>query len=451
MVVISDGAKSALKAMSRYLKYKVIARNKNIEFDITDYVIDISTLDELTQLDNAPFGGVTYNELTITLDNMSGVFNEYVTKDKITRDLNVPNIFTNDTKWYIIYSVEVSNGLFEDIQSGVFYFDTLTIDTGNHTATCTCYDKLFKAGSLPINKFGVVKDIKLRDAYETVLTNAGYSAADYDLSECPDLLLPIFWGVGTTLSEILTNLSISSITNVFVDKTDRIKVTSAMSEGTPADILTDSTNIITVKGSQPYLNTYSDVVVTYNRLVNSTVSEIVTFVDLEVEPGTTVIDNIVVQAVPVEDIICVSTRLTKDVTVSIADVTDSTLTLNINNASDEPQVITVRVYGNIIQTVSSTHSVTNTAATNNNVLQLSLPIATTDAYAKAVAASILQYYNNMLPVIEIDTRANPAWELNDIISVQSDTSNINTKMRIISIDATYSAGYSGTIKLMEVK
>lgn len=451
MIQISDAAKQAITGMCRYIKYKVVASNQHHTFDITDYVIDINTLDELTLLDTAPFGGVSYNELVITLDNISGVFNNFATQNsEVSVHNEVPDIFVKGTKWHVYYLVETTDNVFEDILGGVYYFDNLTCDSSNYTATCTCYDKLFSVGSLPINKFGVAKDITLKDAYTKVLLGAGFKHTDIDLTECPDMLLPIFWGVGTTLSEILTNLSNSSATNIYVDKEDKIKVVNSMGTSVPVDTLSDDVNIVSIRGMQPYINTYSDIVVTYDRLVNSIISEVVTLTDIDIEPGETIMENIVVQETPIEDIIGMSIKHDSDIHAEITGVTDSTVSIRIINSSNDTAVVTIRVYANIIQTVSCTHTVTNSTANSSNVLQIALPIATTDAYAKALASNILQYFNNMLPIIEIDTRANPAWELNDILTVTSDVSNIKAIMRIISIDAGFSSGYSGVVKLMEV-
>lgn len=440
MINVSEKVKDALLSPMRFIKYKVeVYFDNNVATNITDDIMGIDTLDETTD-NTLPFGAVTYNELNIQLDNMTK-------KYTITNEQSPYNgKLIAGKKVVLTYLVEVSDGVFEPVTGGVYYTDDWRVSTDSNTATLLCYDRISLVGSQQVNKFKVASDITIVDAYKQLFNERGIEEKDYVISSEITGKLPYFWSSSDNFRSCLSDLSLLTKTVVFVDKQNRINVVPMVNAKVPNLSLSDDSLIMNVKSEPSYNNVYSGIRIKYNIVVGNKIEEVYRVEDYTLNPGINTIVNELFETSPVIEITGIKIISSVQCKVIDYDCTDNAFSLTINNTTSKAAKATIIIEGNLLQTVANTYFMER-AADTNNILEITLPLASTQEYVESYATGILELFSRYVSSVEVSMIGYPAIDIYDNVYLDSKVVAMQTNMQIIRITHAFNNGMETTAVL----
>lgn len=443
MLNISQKAKNALLAPSRYIKFKIevyFDGEDNPPTDITHDVISFDTVEEVSPSTTLPFGGVSYNELSVVLDNMQQLYTISNTSSMYNGKLIA------NKKVKLTYLVETDEDVFEEITGGVFYTDAWSSDNEALTAALTCYDKLALYGNTPVSRFRVAKNISFKNAYIKLFVGAGLSSDDYIIDDTLNGTLEYFWCTGDSLNMCLDDLSMVTISNVYVDKNNKIRVAPASTNSSADLTISDSNIIYTSKSDPSYSNVYSGINLKYNILSASSSTQIYNADAITLTPGENKINDITFNSSPVISISSIVLKATNGAYIKSYDYNDKYASIVIVNSSDTTIVGNLTINGLIGSEVSvSTFVATDNSIVANNIADVSLPIVCSSTYASVYAKSILNMYSDYASIVTIDSRGFPALELFDVVNIESATASINGSYNIVKMAYSFLDGLSCAI------
>lgn len=443
MLNISQKAKNTLLAPSRYIKFKLevyFDGEDNPPTDITHDVISFDTVEEVSPSTTLPFGGVSYNELSVVLDNMSKIYT-------ISNEASVYNgkLIANK-KVRLTYQVEVEEDVFEDIPGGVFYTDAWSSDNEALTATLTCYDKMALYGDLPVKRFRVLRGITFKEAFSKLFHNAGINSNDYIIDGNLTGTLDYFWCTGDTLNKCLDDLSVMAIANVFVTKSNKIYVVSSSSYNNSDILFSDANLILTSKTSPSYDNVYSGVLLNYNYVNQLSSSTICTIEGVVLPTGSTVLKDIPFSTDTVVQIDSIVLNADSSVYIEMYEYTDKYISITLINNNAASANVDITINGSVLSySVASLYNSNNSIT--NNILNVSLPFACSKSYATSYASSVLAMYSNLVSTVNIDMRGYPPIELFDVVDLDSPTSSVSEKFYVKKISNSFDTGLTSTIEL----
>lgn len=445
MINISQKAQNALLSTARYIKFKLevyFDGNDSAPTDITSDVISFDTTEECSSSTSLPFGGVSYNELSVVLDNMhqnytisntNSVYNGKLIANKLVK---------------VTYQVEVEEDIFEDIPGGMFYTDAWSSDNNALTATLVCYDIMSLYGALPVNRFKVKRNVKVKQAYDILFSNVGIPKDKYKILDNVTGTLDYFWCTGDTLNVCLDDLSTQSFTNVYVNRFGVIVVASAINPSESAISISDNNVIMTSKTDPSYKNIYSDVLVKYSA-VNTTESSIITIDNITIEPGENIISNQLFSSSPVLSVSSIVLRADGKAYIKSYNYDDKSISINVVSNTSEPIKASIEVTGNVLTGIDTCLSVSNNivkSSVSGNIIEVQLPIVCNGKYAEYYGKKILDMHSRYVSGISLDIVGLPHVEISDVVSISSDTSSVNDNFIVKKITNSFLEGLTGVLE-----
>lgn len=438
MIEISDKIKNALNAPMRYIKYKVeVYFDDTVPTDVTEDVMSIDTLDE-TSSSILPFGEVSYNELTIELDNLQ---NRYT----ITNNTSpYAGKLIAGKKVILTYLVETSDGVFESIPGGIYYTDDWITSTDSNSASLVCYDKMSQVGYKPINRFKVQTDINVVDAYIMLFEACGIQSTEYTISSALTGTLPYFWCSADDLRTCLSDLSTLTRTVVYTDRKGIINVMPLVSPFNTDLVLTDNTLILSAKGEPSYSNVYSGVRIKYDIVIGDKLTTLYTNDELVLEPGLNTISNELFETTPVVSITGIKIGSGVQCTVVDYSCTDGTFDIILDNKSANQVKVSLTIEGTVVQFVSNTYFIEQSSDVNN-ILEITLPLVSNQDYVHDYAMSILSLYTRYTSSIELSLRGYPAVDIHDRLLLNSPSVSVNDTVQVVRVSNKFNSGMDTTI------
>lgn len=442
MINISAEAQKALVAPVRFIKPLVhiyFDGVTNTPTDVTPDVMNFDTLEELSASAQLPFGEVSYNDLTIELDNMSGKYS-ITNKDSIYAGKLVANL-----KVTITYQVLLEDESFESIPGGVFYTDDWSINSEGKTAILTCYDKLFLYGYKPLDRFRVQRSISFKDAYTLLFKSVGLTSKDYKISTQLLGTLDYFWCTDSSFLPSLNSLAILTASNIYVDRHDVIQVVPINITQPTKLTIRDDNLIMSTKSAPSYNNVYSGIRLHYNTMAANNSKELFSTEELQLQPGENVLTDIPFSATPVIHLTNISLKAPAGCTVKSYDFTDRTLCVKIDNPGDAC-IASLQVKGSIVNSIQDV-IFEERSANINNIMEVTLPLVCTKRFATKYAQDTLALFSSYISSIELDMRGHPALELYDQVQVVSPSSSVDATFRVMKISNKMSEGLTGNISV----
>lgn len=438
MIQINDKIKEALNAPMRYIKYKVeVYFDDATPTDITEDVMSIDTLDE-TSSSTLPFGEVTYNELSIELDNLQ---NKYT----ITNNASpYAGKLISGKKVVLTYLVETSDDVFESVPGGVYYTDDWVTSTDSNSASLVCYDKMSLVGYKPINRFRVQTDISIIEAFTMLFEAGGLSPHEYVISPNISGTLPYFWCSASDLRTCLGDLSTLTRTVVYVDRSNIINVMPLVSPFVTDIALTDSTLILSAKSEPSYSNVYSGVRIKYDVAIGSKLVNLYSNDELILKPGINIISNELFETSPVLSITGIRILSSVQCSVIDYDCTDGTFNMTIDNKSSVDVKVSLVIDGTVVQTVTNTYFLQQPSDVNN-ILEVTLPLASSQEYVQEYAKHILSLFTRYTSSVEVNLRGYPGVDIHDRLLLNSASTSINDTMQVVRVSNKFNSGMDTTI------
>ena len=427
-------------ASTRYLEQKAIiyfSSSNILEITRDNYLVTSSVLEEAhAQSGSAPFGGVTSNELSLELLNEGGIFSPTNNKSPyyglMKKGIKI--------ELFIRPLVESEN---EDEQYewdplGVYYVTDWQAKVTGLIATVTANDKLYKAFSKDLTTLPISRNKTQKEFYEYIFDNLGLQG---DIDKTLNTMIRYAY-IDKSTKELLSTLNMSALADCFCMHDGTLKVQHLTNLGTTRASISDSDQILSADIEQALVFGYNGVNVTYNMPQESDVHNVLSLKDISIAKGTSTRNNISLTGTPLLKL-CYS--ILRGIKARITSLVANPVSINITTVNEDETTdnCTIDVFG----TTLVNNEVTIGLETDNP-LQISNQYIQDDDYARIVYNHLKAYVNNLLPILELEVRGNPKFELGEIIQADSNKYELHYTGILIKQTFDYDGSLKSTITLL---
>lgn len=440
MINVSTKAMNALLSDVRYIKHKVLIKFDSGYVDITDDVISVDTLEESSNaMSEVPFGAVSYNELTINLDNMD---KKYTISNE---DSPYYKMLKSGLEVIIKYYVEIDEDVFEEIPGGTFYTtDDWKSNTNSTTASIVCFDKLFTIGLKEPNRIRAQKNVPVRNAIKLVLEGAGLKPEEYIINSNLVGTITLFWIDELTVLDALRNIAISACCNIYVNKNNIIVATPIINKDQPVISLKDTDVLIDINSEPSYKNKYDSVTIDYNEYEKITSEVVLDIEDIDVPSGVTWINNLQFNKCPIINLNSIIIISNKNAYVADYKFNSSSISIKVDNPGTKCKA-SIKATGQCVNSKQVAQKVG--AQESSNTLKLTLPYSYSDNSIVAYGNKIVDMYSSYVTNIMANIRGVPILEIGDKIEIDSSVAATKQQFIIQRLDTTFESGYSSSLTL----
>ncbi|MFA6870380.1 MAG: hypothetical protein WCQ63_05320, partial [Methanomethylophilus sp.] len=223
-----------------------------VPIDKSNYLISFNLLEELGKdAESNPIGDVSANELDIKLFNDNGIFSPSNT--------NSPYYGLMKAGVKVVAKMRASESSdWDDL--GTFYVNDWCAEVTGLQASVTCYDKMHDVISSPIPVLPVTKNILYKDAFIAFLDALGvHHNVDTNIAGAMS-----WWYALPKSADTLKNLSSASMSAVFCDRHDTVRVLNVAAAKEVNETLTDGDQIISASITQSITRDYDGLDISIN-------------------------------------------------------------------------------------------------------------------------------------------------------------------------------------------
>lgn len=323
--------------------------------------------------------------------------------------------------------------------------------TSSKTQSCSLrvVDRLhYILNSEITSTFTVDSDITL-SAYVTLLFTAfGLTADEYVIdTSLADIILSYSLITGYKLAEQLNNICKAIDAYIYVDKAGILQVKPKEITGIATTLFNRESKINCLENSEfgaSILSSYNCLKVGYVATKQSEVKEVLKLASITAKPGITAIENYALETGNLYELDSIKVTSSADVVVSSVSATSSTITLTLKNDTTVDEIVSVAIYGKVIETAESYIIKTVESEQTVQTLEVSSILVQSKAYAESLANKLYARASLPLPYITADvTVIDFTVDLGDIVRIQDTEADLDYTGYIHSIDIEYDGqGYS---------
>lgn len=409
-------------------------------FDM-DNITSFELLEELKADTALPFGAVSSNMLTFSIDNTNGIFNPTNSSSPYYGKMK-PNLVVEP---YI--GIYVTKDILTYVPLGTFK-TTNWAPTENLDVTVTCYDELYFLANENVPTLGVQHNISIKDFTLLVLSELSVTSDRVIFDGNFDTVLDAAWLPSGGAVTGLQLIAVASHSFLFIDRQNRyvFKQVDLTKEATA--IINDDNQIINASIPLNYDGTYSQM--TVNCCTPTlTEGEIVTSLsDLDIEHGTNTIELSKFSKGPVATLEegtitgtdCYITGISYgawDYALEVynggsATHEDVTLIGTVINSSITPYTVEDADYAKIIGKREIT--------INNHLIQSA-------AVAQSYLTNFFPFLKNPTGKVVMSVRGNPAIQLGEVLSVSDNAEHLDDEhVMVYRSVLQFDSGLSGTLE-----
>lgn len=406
-----------------------------VEVFRNDYLVSVSVLEEAhSQSDSTPFGAVTSNEVDIELLNDQGIFTPSNKNSpyygKMKRGVKIepfirPMTDTEEYEWDPL---------------GIYYVTDWSATVTGLLATITANDKLYDLFTDNVPDYKVHTNIPLKEFYKDILSLLGV-ASNVD-SSLTDILNYAY--IVSAPKTLLTELGLASIADCFCKHDGSINVQNLRNIGEVRATINDSNQIISASITQSVVQSYDGVSMQCHHIQESDVSSVLSNTSVNIPNGETEWENIQFSQTPVYRILYAEVTGASNAFVNISKIYPTNISYAVNSADTDQEDCSITLYGTYLE-----HNKEDLSTMGDNLVKIDNIYVQDTEKAILLRQHILAYLYNWLPILELEVRGNPKFELGDVITAESTRYNLNYTGIIIKQTFDYSSsGLTGTLTLL---
>ena len=381
--------------------------NEPITIDMSNYLIDYQIVEEASAEDKNPLGAISANELTFTLTNFKGIFSP--------SNVNGPYYGKIKTGVMVKPYIKPGNAI-NWTPLGVYFVSDWSSKMGSATAFVTCCDVIQDLLLSPMPDLDVKLNVTFASYIRYVLRMYGFANAEVD--EKLNALLPYgFIAYGKT-PDLLQAIVEASMSVLVATRLGSLAV-KKLCRSTPVATFTDSNQLISVDIEQSIIKTYNGVKLTYVIPQLSEDREVLVVDNLGIPTGK-VTHNLIKYSKPVFSISAVTLSGTVPSVIEKYTSTNFGITLVTRLDAEESTSSKLSVTGKNIDLVEQE---LNDGLTN--MLEVYSPYIQISDYADSYKASLTNFVNADIPVLELTVRGNPDITIGDTVEVHSNKYKID--------------------------
>lgn len=382
--------------------------NEPITIDMSNYLIDYQIVEEASAEDKNPLGAISANELTFTLTNFNGIFSPS----------NVDGPYYGKIKTGVMVKpyIKPDDETIDWTPLGVYFVSDWSSEMSSAVAFVTCCDVIQELLLSPIPDLDVKLNVTFTNYIEYVLSMYGFANAEVD--ETLNVLLPYGFIAYDKTPDILQAIVEASMSILVTTRLGSLAV-KKLHRRTPIATFTDSNQLISVDVEQSIIKTYNGVKLTYVIPQLSEDREVLVVDSLGIPTGTTA-HNLIKYSKPVFNISAVAISGNVPSVIEKYTSTNFGITLVTRLDAEESTSSKLSVTGKNIDLVEQE---LNDGLTN--MLEIYNPYIQASNYADNYKASLTNFVNADIPVLELTVRGNPDITIGDTVEVHSDRYKID--------------------------
>lgn len=440
MIKLPDRVHRSLFSLQRSISAKVYLEIGKEMVDITETLVSFS-IDESVSQGSLPYGQITYNQLSITVDNLD--------KRYMLNNSQSPYYgkLISLKRIRIEYQIEYEEEKYYTIALGDYYVDSWKATTDSSTATVTAFDILYKYGSNPLRKSKIYKQISVTKAFQLLFEENGITTKEYAISPGLSTILDFWWSEGETLADSLQALAEIAGANVFCDKNGMIRVKPIWDSTPKVMDLKDEDVIINTKAEPNYKEAYSIVDIKYKAYNELKIEEIYkSDSNIEISAGSTVTKEFKCSSNNILDILAVTVSNTSYITVLSFECINDICRVKLFNTLNKLASFSISIIGRRIDAVDKEY-ISDNECDANNTLSMDTNYILHEREVTRLAAQLKNLYRGNITSITLDIRALPHLELYDRVMLNSDYVGIYDEFYVTALSYDFSEGLMGTVTL----
>ena len=376
--------------------------NEPTTIDMSNYLIDYQIVEEASAEDKNPLGAISANELTFTLTNFNSIFSP--------SNVNGPYYGKIKTGVMVKPYIKPDDVAIGWTPLGVYFVSDWSSKMGSATAFVTCYDAIQDLLLSPMPDLDVKLDVTFANYIKYVLSMYGFVNAEVD--EALNAILPYGFIAYDKTPDILQAIVEASMSVLVTTRLGSLAV-KKLRRRTPVATFTDSNQLISVDVEQSIIKTYNGVKLTYVIPQLSEDREVLVVDSLGIPTGTTT-HNLIKYSKPVFNISAVTISGTVPSVIEKYTSTNFGITLVTRLDAEESTSAKLSVTGKNIDLVEQELNDDLT-----NMLEVYNPYIQVSSYADNYKASLTNFVNADIPVLELTVRGNPDITIGETVEVHS--------------------------------
>lgn len=270
------------------VKVQVYFDTEPTTFYSSDFLVDVSVIEESSGEAKNPLGAVSANELDFSLANLNDIFtpsndtSPYYGKIKVGL---LVEAFMCSTMSNLNITADNDTSDIVWISLGKYTVTNWTAKAGSLLATVSATDVMQSILSMPMPRLNTLEKVTYEDTLKYLFEKL--QVADYAILDGLDstILDYVPFYSNDTVPSVLQKISEAAICAIFADRTGKL-VVKPFSNASPSFDLTDDNQIISIDTQQSVLKSYNGVDVSFYRHQLSVVSELLNVRNLAVPIGS---------------------------------------------------------------------------------------------------------------------------------------------------------------------
>jgi hypothetical protein len=389
------------------------------ELVLTDAeLVDYDVLEEVTYNEALPYGGVSSNEYTFAVDNLSYMFTPANDKGPLF-GLLAPGVGVKS-----FYGLEIEPEVFEYVPLGVYFVSEWNAPSQGVQATITSYDLLFDLQEESVPMLRMQENTTIAELLLALFEGLGLAREQYEVDSNINDRIPYGFIPEGNVGAALAPLCEAGICRVCVNRFGVVRATRGIP--TKEAVLTwdDVNQVMEIENPEKFNAIYGKVTVAVNIPSLRRTSDLATINEIEVNSGDTFFERASYSKAPVLSIDSVSVRGgTGTRTKEIAYGTNN-IDITLENGSKKSETVGVFVQGVYCSFVSREVSGLTPGATSKKVLPIKNQLIQTEIHAMKLIQAIAPAVADSFAYFELVTRGDPRVEVGDVLKIKAPSANI---------------------------
>lgn len=401
-----------------------------------DFLIDLDLLDEACSDGDLFIGTPSANELSFTLYSERGTFNPtnttgtYYGKIKVGVPLRV----------FCRLVVPEGEEPFEWDKLGIFYVADWSTDITGITADITAEDNMYNI----LNGRQTRLDIQPNCAMLTFIQDFfRQNGLNIIVKGVFSQTLPFAY-LNEANDLFIRDISTGALAFIYIDHNENIVVQAIDNVQEVDHELTDNDQIISISAKQSVVSSYRGVSVTAQKPQISEEVEVLSNRTQEIDSyGTVKMTN---QGLAKTPLFALShSEIKSDADCRLVNIDASVFDANyeVHNNTDLATTFAMSLFGYILEFTPVTF-----ADDTDDLLKIDNIYIQTEEYAKHIQDLLRKYVSLSVPVLELEIRGNPKYQVGDKVHIHSENYNVDFTGWLIRQQYKYDGGLHSTIKVL---
>lgn len=385
-----------------------------------DSLISVDLLEEVGTASSLPWGGISANEIDISIKNIAGEFTP-INKNGPHYGKLHPNVLMKP-----YYGIVLEDDSIEWIPLGTFWSGDWSNPGQSVNTNVTGLDRLANIMKVSTPNIRIQYDVSFIEAYTILLNEIGLNEEEYNIDDSIVGTLPYFWLEEDTIGDALKSLNVCSNSSIFCDRYGVLQIRSNLTESAAPLVVDDATQIFRAENLQRYNTAYSAVRIKYSAATKNQNIQVLKLENISIPSGISTLTNLKFQSTPIDTVRQVILSNTTTCEVINVDYGTNTLSITVSNTSSN-QLVDITVIADVINLVDTSLVVQDNSFVESigyRELVVDAFLITTRDTASSLGELYLDLVSDPYSEFSFTLRGDPSLELMDTFTAEAPTDMI---------------------------